>query len=218
MTLPPPKNALDIGTGTGVLLAKLARLLPETSFTGIDISKAMLETAQKTTEGYKNIQLILCDLYKLKEEFGEKRFDLITWSLGLHHLKGKEEASRIISMLRDLLSPHGRLFIFDIERPKTLSGARFLADTFNSRHGRPYYQDSLNSYIAAFSYQEMEEIIKAASVKDYLHKHPSLINIFQYVIIPSARRKPKKQRQGTGFHYQGDQISDYKLLKLAFGL
>ncbi len=213
-----PRNALDIGTGTGILLAKLAQLFPETSFTGIDISQAMLEIAQETTKKYKNIYLMLCNLHNLKATFDGKTFDLITWSLGLHHLKNNEEASKTISMLTDLLSPHGRLFIFDIERPKTLSGARFLADTFNNKYGYPYYQDSLNSYLAAFSYQEMEEIIKAASVKTYLHKRPFFINIFQYVIIPGARIKPKAQRHRPEFHYQGNQLFDYKLLKLAFGL
>ncbi len=212
------KKALDVGTGTGVLLSKIARLFPETQFVGIDISPTMLEVARGVTRGCDNIELILCNLYDLRERFAGEKFDLITWALGLHHMPDEEMAKRAISVLLDLLSPNGYLFVFDIERPKTKAIAEFIADTFNSNWGPEYRQDALNSYLAGFSYEELERILKGLGLSSYIHRDPFWANIFQYVLVPPAPKRPRRLRKKWQTHYEGPLWFDFLLLRLGFGL
>jgi len=45
--LPPPRRALDLGTGTGVVATALARRYPEAEIVAVDLSPAMLEEARR---------------------------------------------------------------------------------------------------------------------------------------------------------------------------
>ncbi len=213
-----PKKVLDVGTGTGVLLSKIAGLFPEAQFVGIDISPTMLEVARRVTRDRGNVELILCNLYDLGERFAGEKFDLITWALGLHHMPDEEMAKRAISVLLELLSPNGYLFIFDIRRPKTRAIAEFIAHTFNSNWGPAYRQDALNSYLAGFSYGEVEGVLKALQLPAYIHKEPIIANIFQYILLPPAARRPRELRRKSQAHYKGPLWFDYLVLRLGFGL
>jgi len=46
--VPPPRRALDLGTGTGVVAKALVERYPEAEVVGIDLSPAMIEEARRT--------------------------------------------------------------------------------------------------------------------------------------------------------------------------
>ncbi len=46
-TLPPPRRALDLGTGTGVAAAAVARRYPDAEVIGLDLAPAMIVEAQR---------------------------------------------------------------------------------------------------------------------------------------------------------------------------
>src|SRR5437660_4720171 len=52
-----PLHILDAACGTGLLLARLAQLLPEAELYGIDASQAMLAQAAALLQGYAQVHL-----------------------------------------------------------------------------------------------------------------------------------------------------------------
>ena len=70
----PDTTMLDIGCGTGHIIAQLAPLQPSTFFCGLDISPAMVTRAQGHTKTYDNVSIILGDGLDLP--FSDGTFDI----------------------------------------------------------------------------------------------------------------------------------------------
>lgn len=90
---------LDIATGTGDFAIAIRRALPQAKITGIDISSAMLNIAQKKiTKLNANIQLLQGDAEKLPFENGE--FDAISIGFGVRNFQnlkqGLQECFRVL--------------------------------------------------------------------------------------------------------------------------
>jgi ubiquinone/menaquinone biosynthesis C-methylase UbiE len=103
-----PQNAavLDIGTGPGVLLAELARLRPDLTLTGIDLSPDMVAAAAKGLGGRATVHL--GDVTQLP--FEDRSFDVVVSSFSLHHWDDPEAAA---PQLARVLRPGGRALIYD---------------------------------------------------------------------------------------------------------
>ncbi len=80
----PEAEALDVGTGTGLLARTLARRVRRV--VGLDLTPAMLAEASATAarEGLTNLCLMLGDGAALP--FGNRRFDLVATRLTFHHM------------------------------------------------------------------------------------------------------------------------------------
>jgi O-methyltransferase/aklanonic acid methyltransferase len=88
-------NVLDIATGTGaVLLPATRRVGPEGTVTGIDLSSAILQEAERATraEGLTNVELRKMDAENL--EFPERAFDGVTCAFALFLFPDVEVALR----------------------------------------------------------------------------------------------------------------------------
>jgi SAM-dependent methyltransferase len=74
---PPPKRALDLGTGTGGAAFAIARRFPEAEVVGADISERMIEQARRNvTDDIRNrVRFEVADASKLPYEDGA--FDLV---------------------------------------------------------------------------------------------------------------------------------------------
>jgi ubiquinone/menaquinone biosynthesis C-methylase UbiE len=74
---PPPKRALDLGTGTGGAAFAIARRFPEAEVVGADISDRMIEQARRNvTDDLRNrVRFEVADASKLPYEDGA--FDLV---------------------------------------------------------------------------------------------------------------------------------------------
>ncbi len=83
---------LDLGAGTGILSEFLLEKYPNAQITLIDLADKMLKEAEERFKGNNNISII-CDNY-LTHEFGAK-FDIILFSLSIHHLTGSEKKTLI---------------------------------------------------------------------------------------------------------------------------
>lgn len=109
--LPKEKNAniLDLGCGTGLELEELFSINPSAKVTGIDLTKAMLDSL-KTKFPDKDITTI-CGSY-FEVPFGVDIFDAAVSVESLHHFT-KEEKIPLYTKLRKSLKPDGYFILTD---------------------------------------------------------------------------------------------------------
>jgi SAM-dependent methyltransferase len=91
---PPPKRALDLGTGTGGAAFALARRFPETEVVGADLAEGMIEQARsnRPEELRDRVRFELADASKLPYEDGS--FDLVGLS---NMIPFFDELARVLS-------------------------------------------------------------------------------------------------------------------------
>lgn len=77
----PIGKVLEIGCGTGMLTAELARIFPDSRITAVDIADGMLQKASKRLTGNSNIQFIETDARELE---ADAEFSLVVSSSALH--------------------------------------------------------------------------------------------------------------------------------------
>lgn len=113
-------NILEIGCGTGVYTKFLARKLPESKITGLDISKNMITLARKKCRRLKNVNFICKSFYE--SGLQKEKFDVVIGFYTLHHLNIEKTAKEIFRILKD-----GGLSLF--YEPNILNPLVFLIKT-----------------------------------------------------------------------------------------
>ncbi|GMR09848.1 MAG: hypothetical protein BMS9Abin28_0668 [Anaerolineae bacterium] len=109
----PETRILDLGSGTGVNLARLRRLeLPFASYVGLDMTPAMLMKAQAKLDGQTAAAFLQGDIWRLP--FADRSFDLVISTWALSHLwpphKVFDEVGRV-------LDPKGAAFALFWSQP-----------------------------------------------------------------------------------------------------
>ncbi len=107
---------LDVACGTGLLLQRLAHLIPQAELYGVDGSQAMLDQARLLPEIGPRLHLLQTAL--TKEQMADwpyqpSSFDLITCTNAFHYL---DDPLAVLQVLITLLAPHGQLVIEDYAR------------------------------------------------------------------------------------------------------
>lgn len=106
--LPEPRAILDFGAGVGNSLPHLASLFPTAALTALDVSADSLAVARQR---FPDAAEFVC--YEGGElPVPEGRFDLVFSSCVFHHIEAAEHIE-VLGRLRRLLTPEGRLVIFE---------------------------------------------------------------------------------------------------------
>ncbi|WP_159589203.1 class I SAM-dependent methyltransferase [Chelativorans xinjiangense] len=124
LAVPPGGSVLELGCGTGRNLALAAERYPQARFFGLDISRVMLETAEKRMRREKiagKVRLAEADASAFDAEklFGSRRFDRVFLSYALSMIPPWE---RTIAAALDCVAPGGSLHIVDFGRQERLPG------------------------------------------------------------------------------------------------
>lgn len=104
-------TVLDLGTGNGYFLSRLAERHPEKTFTGIESSPSLAALARRWgAEGKTSNMRVLqgsCPVAGI-----EDRFDLVLARLSLYCMPNREE---VLGWARGLLKEGGRIVVMDVD-------------------------------------------------------------------------------------------------------
>ena len=119
---PDGATVVDLGSGTGEVLVRLARLAPSLELTGVDVDPAMVARAQAKAghaipAGGRRPSFVVADAGALP--FPDESVDLVVSSYAVHHLPDRHAArAEIMRVLR----PGGRAIIWDVVSPHGAPG------------------------------------------------------------------------------------------------
>lgn len=152
-------HALDIGTGPGQIVLKLARRLPGWRFTGVDCSAAMIARArQSAREQGLGGRVTFCVADGNRLAFADAGFDFVMCNSVLHHLAAP---GRVLGEIARVVRPGGALLIRDLRRPSRLAFPWHVRWHGRRYAGRMYalYRDSVR---AAYTPPEIEAMLRAS--------------------------------------------------------
>lgn len=98
---------LDAGCGTGAMLQLFQKDLPGKRYTGLDLSKKMIEVAKK--KQMYGVELVVGDCEALP--FDDNSFDVITCSMSFHHYPNPD---KFFQNIHRVLKPNGRFILRDM--------------------------------------------------------------------------------------------------------
>jgi ubiquinone/menaquinone biosynthesis C-methylase UbiE len=156
-------RALDIGTGPGQIVLKLARRLKLWKFVGVDRSANMISQAAASLaaapEAAGRVDFHVEDGNRLN--FPDKSFDLVMCNSVLHHLA--EPRNLLLEMAR-VAKPGSAILLRDLRRPSRLAYPWFVR-----WHGRHYsgamyklYSDSVH---AAYTVPELQALLDSSPLR-----------------------------------------------------
>lgn len=157
-------SMLDIGTGPGHIPLLLCDQLPRARVVGIDLSRNMLDVAEKhraASPHAERIEFHRADAKGL--DFEDGSFDTVCSNTILHHIP---DPHPFLAEAKRVLRPDGCLFIRDLMRPTSTDELEHLVKTYAAEctpYQRQLFRDSLH---AAFTPGELREIADRAGLAD----------------------------------------------------
>ncbi|MDE3109291.1 MAG: class I SAM-dependent methyltransferase [Acidobacteriota bacterium] len=160
-------RALDVGTGPGQIVVKLARQLTRWKFAAVDRSSHMIaegvaNLAAAGPELAGRVEFQIADANALP--FPDATFDLVVCNSVLHHMF---EPERLLAEIARVAKPRGAVLLRDLRRPN-----RLVHSWHVRRHGRHYtgkmrelYEASVRAAYVAPELQRLAEDSRIARVR-----------------------------------------------------
>ena len=186
------REVLDLGCGPATQLGQIARLNPDTRFTGVDLSEPMLERGrgQLAHERLANVELRRDDITRLST-VPDGAVDGVISTMALHHLPTLEDLHACFRQIARVLRPGGAVYLADFGRLKSLKSVLYFAYQ-NARHQPHLFSlDYERSLRAAFELADFERAARGT-----LPAHVRICATFRVpflVIIKSEDRSLTKQ-------------------------
>jgi ubiquinone/menaquinone biosynthesis C-methylase UbiE len=156
-------RALDMGTGPGQIVIKLARRLMLWKFTAVDRSQGMIAQANRNLAAaggalVGRVEFQVADANHLA--FPDGTFDFVVCNSVLHHLAAPD---RLFGEIARLVKPDGAILLRDLRRPGRLAYPLHVW-----RHGRQYsgtmrrlFRDSVRS---AYTAEELQRLLDSSQL------------------------------------------------------
>ena len=157
-------RALDLGTGPGQIVIKLARRLTRWKFVGVDrssnmIAEAVANLAVAGNELAGRVEFHVADASALP--FPRAAFDLVLCNSVLHHMA---EPAKLLAEIARVARPRGAILLRDLRRP-----SRLVHSLHVRWHGRHYsgkmrelYRDSVR---ASYTVPELQRLLDASPLR-----------------------------------------------------
>lgn len=189
------RQVVDLGCGPATQLAQVARLNPEVSFLGIDLSRTMLDSAAAHVRELEleNVRLMESDITALAK-VEDRSADAVISTLTLHHLPSHGHLQACFREIARILRPEGALYLTDFGRLKSLKSVLFFA-YMNAKHQPHVFSlDYERSLRAAF----LPEDFRAAA-REHLPPAARIYSTFQVplLVIVKTESKPLSAAQRT---------------------
>ncbi len=127
----PMHRVLDVGCGTGSLVALIKQIYPDVDVVGLDPDpKALARAERKAARVPASIRFDLGSSDALP--YTDASFDQVFSSFMFHHLRPDQRGKTLREILR-VLQPGGSLHLLDFERPAAAAG-RLARRLHSSRH------------------------------------------------------------------------------------
>jgi demethylmenaquinone methyltransferase/2-methoxy-6-polyprenyl-1,4-benzoquinol methylase len=164
---------LDVATGTGDMAIMMARRIPQSQITGVDISSGMLQIGRQKVARLRlenRIALQPGDSEALP--FTDRLFDAITVAFGVRNFENLEKGLREMGRV---LKPGGKLVVLEFSQPRTpgicqlyrlylrLVAPRIGRMVSSNREAYQYLNDSVRAF------PEGEQFIRILDSCGYIH-------------------------------------------------
>ena len=158
-----PRRVVDLGCGPADISVRFARAFPECALLGVDGARAMLKFAHEAVERAalgKRIQLRWMRLPATEEVHDS--FDTVISNSLLHHLADPMVLWRSVKKFG---GASAAVFIMDLNRPNSRTSAAQLVAQYSGGEPEILRRDFLNSLLAAYRPEEIEEQLKQAELR-----------------------------------------------------
>lgn len=153
---------VDLGTGPGDVVIRLARANPSVSIVAVDGSEAMIGIAMRAVQIQHlepKISFLCARLPGLS--LPERGFDAVISKDLLHHLP---DPSVLWNEARRLAKSRAVLYVMDLFRPESLAQAKDMVKQVTGQADPLVQEDFFNSLCAAFTLEEVKEQVAAAGL------------------------------------------------------
>lgn len=218
------KSVVDLGCGPATQLAQVAQFNPDISFTGVDLSASMLESARTHIEtlGLGNVRFVQDDFSRLAQ-IPDQSADGVISTLALHHLPTNEHLKQCFQQIARILRPGGAIYLVDLGRLKSLKSVLYFAYVNAKHQPHVFSLDYERSLRAAFLREDFEQLSRqylAPDVRVYTTFKIPVLHIVKTpdralpVEIQARFREMRRQLPGK---YRGD-LDDIRLFTRLGGL
>jgi SAM-dependent methyltransferase len=190
--LPNGGTVVDLGCGSGRLLAHLAHGRPDARIVGLDLSEPMIEAGRRRLEQEglaERVELQLGDITNFDTALPE-RLDVVSCSFALHQLPSVELASCCLQAIgRARQRARCAVWIFDFARlrdPRSWPAMMSLVVV----PGPVFLEDGIASERAAFTFSELTALLEHAGLGDLGHARSRPLGEYQVHCAPGRDRLP----------------------------
>lgn len=189
--LPKGGRLLDLGSGSGRLLAYLAKGRPDVEIIGLELSAPMVEVGNKHFKEagiYPQVRLEIGDMTRLVDRKLD-RIDVISINLALEHLPDFSAVQFLMDQIKQLIDRWGCGFwLFNHSRPKTQAAAQLFPEVFTPDAPQSFREDSRNSLIASWRLPELMPVMHSTLGKDVQGRVSRLLPYYLVFWLESLRR------------------------------
>jgi len=141
-----PLELLDVASGTGRTALQVLKTLPDTHYTGIDLSPFYAEHARRRLKDFSNCRTFAGNAEQLPFEPGS--FDAI-FSVYLFHELPRAVRRTVYSEMLRVLRPGGVLVVLDSIQNEDSEAISLVVDRFSAELHEPYYAEYLTDPVAS---------------------------------------------------------------------
>ena len=167
----PGDVVLDLACGPATQLVQVARIRPDASFIGVDLSVTMLDRAREYIQSSQvdNVTLQRADITALKP-ITDGRVSVVMSSMSLHHLPTLDLLRKTMEQVQRVLTNDGAVYLGDFGRLRSARTMELFAHQYDDRQPPEFTTDYVNSLRAAFSVAEFGQAMQPITGRAQLYR------------------------------------------------